>query len=210
VIVLGVDGMDPRFVEQHWSALPNLQRLQRNGGFKRLATTTPPQSPVAWSTFATGLDPAEHGIYDFVHRDPSTMTPFSSLGETEEPRHTLAIGPWVLPLDKATVRSFRKGRTFWELLGAAGIPVTVVHMPANYPAAAFRGSALSGMGTPDLSGTFGTFTLYTDSPFEATRQTAGGRIETMCCRVWRERTSPETSPWRTSWTTWRSCSSPAR
>ena len=78
VIVLGVDGMDPGFVEQHWADLPNLARMRDEGSFTRLATTTPAQSPTAWSTFITGLDPAEHGIFDFVHRDPATMEPFLS------------------------------------------------------------------------------------------------------------------------------------
>ena len=68
VIVVAVDGMDPGFVESHWSDLPNLKRLH----YSRLATTDPPQSPVAWSTFATGLDPAQHGIFDFVQRDAKT------------------------------------------------------------------------------------------------------------------------------------------
>src|SRR5580704_7261090 len=68
VIVIGVDGMDPGFVERHWKDLPNLAMLRREGSFSRLQTTTPPQSPVAWSTFITGLDPDEHGIFDFVHR----------------------------------------------------------------------------------------------------------------------------------------------
>ena len=75
VIVLGVDGMDPNFVAQHWNELPNLTRLRNKGGLTRLATTTPPQSPVAWSTFITGTDPAQHGLFDFVHRDPVTLRP---------------------------------------------------------------------------------------------------------------------------------------
>src|SRR5436190_21930002 len=69
LIVLGVDAMDPNFVERHWNSLPNLARLRDQGYFGRLGTTTPPQSPVAWSTFITGLEPGEHGIFDFVHRD---------------------------------------------------------------------------------------------------------------------------------------------
>src|SRR5580658_8918874 len=73
VIVLGVDGMDPGFIERHWNELPNLRRLRDQGGLTRLATTTPPQSPVAWSTFVTGTDPVEHGLFDFVHRDPATL-----------------------------------------------------------------------------------------------------------------------------------------
>src|SRR5262245_46743397 len=94
VIVLGVDGMDPGFVEAHWSALPNLRRLRDLGGMRRLATTTPPQSPVAWSTFITGADPSQHGIFDFVARDPSTLAPLSSMAETLEPERRLRFGPY--------------------------------------------------------------------------------------------------------------------
>jgi predicted AlkP superfamily phosphohydrolase/phosphomutase len=45
--VLGVDGMDPTFVEKHWNDLPNLAELRRRGRFQRLGTSMPPQSPVA-------------------------------------------------------------------------------------------------------------------------------------------------------------------
>src|ERR1700683_2037825 len=91
VIILGIDGMDPNFVARHWSDLPNLSHLRDQGSFSKLATTTPPQSPVAWSTFSTGLDPVQHGIFDFVHRDPITLQPLSSFAETLPPAHQLAI-----------------------------------------------------------------------------------------------------------------------
>src|SRR5277367_5947316 len=110
LIVLGVDGMDPSFLERHWSDLPNLARLRDQGGLRRLATTMPPQSPVAWSTFITGLDPAQHGIFDFVHRDPLTMQPFLSMGETRPPRFTIPLGPYELPLTRPQVVSLRKGK----------------------------------------------------------------------------------------------------
>ncbi len=175
VIVLGVDGMDPNFVERHWSALPNLARLRDSGGLTRLATTTPPQSPVAWSTFMTGTDPAEHGLFDFVHRDPATLQPLSSMAGTLEPKYQLPIGPYLLPLSAARVRSFRIGQPFWRILAEHGIPVTVVHMPANYPPDG-AGHELAGMGTPDLAGTFGAFTWYTDDPAEPAGEVSGGRI----------------------------------
>ncbi len=168
--------MDPGFVERHWDDLPNLRRLRDRGGLTRLATTNPPQSPVAWSSFITGTDPAEHGLFDFVHREPSTMEAISSMAEVTGAVHNLAIGPWLLPLSSAHVRSFRKGRAFWEILSDAGIPVTVVRMPTNYPPVQKAGFAIAGMGTPDLEGTFGTFTYYTDDPFEHARDVSGGRI----------------------------------
>lgn len=175
VIVLGVDGMDPEFVERHWKELPALARLRDTGGFRRLKTTTPPQSPVAWSTFITGLDPTAHGIFDFVHRDPKTMQPFSSMGRTQEPRFKLPLGSYVLPLSAARVETLRKGQAFWQILDARHIPVTVQHMPTNFPPVE-AGEALAGMGTPDMRGTLGTFTYFTDDPEELARDVPGGRI----------------------------------
>ena len=164
LIVIGVDGMDPTFVENHWSALPNLSRLN----FSRLATTTPPQSPVAWSTFITGLDPAEHGIFDFVLRDPRTHELFLSTDKTTAPSLTLPLGPYELPLTTSHVESLRHGKAFWQTLADQGIPVTVVRIPANYPPSRY-GNEIAGMETPDLRGTQSTFAFYTDDPTQTTR-----------------------------------------
>jgi len=149
--------------------------LRGQGGFRRLGTTMPPQSPVAWSTFITGLDPAEHGIFDFVHRDPRTMQPFSSMSRTVEPRFQIPLGPYVLPLSSARVETLRKGEPFWRMLWDRHIPVTIMHMPTNFPPERV-GAAISGMGVPDLRGTEGTFTFYTDDPEEIARDVPGGRI----------------------------------
>jgi predicted AlkP superfamily phosphohydrolase/phosphomutase len=167
--------MDPGFVERHWNSLPNLASLRDQGHFSRLGTTTPPQSPVAWSTFITGLEPAEHGIFDFVHRNPKTLQPFSSMSRTEEPRWTLPLGPYILPLSRSHVISLRHGKPFWQLLSEHRVPVSVIRMPTNYPPVS-AGTALSGMGTPDLRGTLGTFSFYTNDPEELSRAVAGGRI----------------------------------
>ena len=48
-------------------------------------------------------------------------------------------------------------------------------MPTNYPPVK-AGHAVSGMGTPDLRGTLGTFTFYTNDPLELSHSVAGGRI----------------------------------
>ena len=167
--------MDPGFVERHWTDLPNLNRLRREGSFHRLGTTMPPQSPVAWSTFITGLPPAEHGIFDFVHRDPATLQVFSSMARTEPGRWNLPLGPYVLPLSAARIVSQRRGTPFWQTLWSHGVPVTVIRMPTNYPPLQ-AGNALAGMGTPDLRGTLGTFTFYTDNVEEISHGVSGGRI----------------------------------
>src|SRR5215467_12643946 len=71
VFVLGVDGLDPTLLQQFMKAgsLPNFRRLISQGDFKPLKTTMPPLSPVAWSSFVTGMDPGGHAVFDFVHRD---------------------------------------------------------------------------------------------------------------------------------------------
>jgi predicted AlkP superfamily phosphohydrolase/phosphomutase len=178
LVVIGVDGMDPAFLERHWEALPNLRRMRDTGGFRRLKTTNPPQSPVAWSTFITGLNPDEHGIYDFVHRDPKTLAPYSSLNRTEPPRLQLPLDPWILPLSAPRVVSLRNGTPFWKLLADRDVPVITMRMPTNYPPVE-AGHAIAGMGVPDLRGTFGTFTLFTGDPEEISRTVPGGRIVTV-------------------------------
>jgi predicted AlkP superfamily phosphohydrolase/phosphomutase len=94
VIVLGFDGLDHALTEQMINSgrLPGFARLANSGGFAPLGTTVPPQSPVAWSTFITGLDPGGHGIFDFVHRDPKTMLPYLSTTRTEASSRTLPPG----------------------------------------------------------------------------------------------------------------------
>ena len=176
LIVIGVDGMDPVFLENHWSSLPNLNRLRREGDFKRLATTIPPQSPVAWTSVITGMDPGGHGIFDFVHRNPSTRMPMSSMAEVTEPTHTLRLGPYLLPLTGGGMRTMRTGRAFWQLLSESGVPAQVIRMPANFPPAECEAESLSGMGTPDLTGSNGTFSFFTDDPQETRTEVPGGRI----------------------------------
>ncbi|MBZ5543803.1 MAG: alkaline phosphatase family protein [Acidobacteriia bacterium] len=76
VVVLGFDGADPDLLAK-WAKeghLPNLQRLAESGTFRPLGTTNPPESPVAWASFATGLNPGGTGIFDFLKRDPQTCS----------------------------------------------------------------------------------------------------------------------------------------
>ncbi len=175
VIVLGFDGLDFEVTRQLIEAgrLPAFSRLAASGGFSSLGTTIPPQSPVAWSTFITGRDPGEHGIFDFVHRDPKTMEPYLSTTRTE-PARSINAGRWQLPLGSGRVESLRHGQPFWEVLEARGIPTTVIRMPANFPPSGTATRELSGMGTPDLQGGYGTFAIYTSQPYAAEQAPPGG------------------------------------
>ena len=165
VVILGFDGMDHALAARllHEGRLPNLARLAARGGFQPLATSVPPQSPVAWSEFITGLDAGGHGIYDFVHREASTMIPYLSTTRTEPPDRVLRFGRWQLPLSGGRVTLLRQGTAFWELLEEARIPAWIIRMPANFPPSGLASRELSGMGTPDLLGTYGTFSYFTSA-----------------------------------------------
>jgi predicted AlkP superfamily phosphohydrolase/phosphomutase len=177
VMVLGIDGMDPRLLESYLKegVMPNFQEVIDRGDFKPLQTTMPPQSPVAWSTFITGTPPEKHGIFDFLHRDPKTMVPEFSMAKTEGSDWNLALGSWIVPLRSAKIEQLRKGRSFWEILDDRGVPTTIFRMPVNFPPAP-AGRSLSGMGTPDILGTAGTFYFYTDEWFPDENAISGGRI----------------------------------
>jgi predicted AlkP superfamily pyrophosphatase or phosphodiesterase len=75
VILLGFDGVDPGLVQEWLDELPSIRRLARDGTLTELGTTNPSESPVAWASFATGLNPGKHGIFDFLRRDPETYFP---------------------------------------------------------------------------------------------------------------------------------------
>ncbi len=156
VIVIGLDGLEPSIVEPMLQAgeLPNLARLRRSGGYARLATTTPAQTPVAWSSFATGVNPGGHGVFDFLRRDPATYLPDLSLSRYEQ-RHPL------LPPEAVNLR---RGTPLWEHLAAHDIPSVVLRCPGTYPPDSSARRMLSGMGVPDLRGGLGTATLLSTDP----------------------------------------------
>src|SRR5580704_15619245 len=154
--------------------MPHFVQLAQSGRFSPLQTSSPPQGPVAWSTFITGLDPGRHGIFDFVHRNPKTMEPFLSTTRTESAAWTITGGGWQLPLRAGRVELLRRGETFWDALERRGVETTIVRMPANFPPSGQATRELSGMGTPDLQGTYGTFSFFTSQPFAFAGQSVSG------------------------------------
>ncbi len=153
LIFLGLDGLDPRITERLMSEgrLPNLTRLKEQGGYRRLRTTFPPLSPVAWSTFATGVNPGRHNIFDFLSRDLRTYVPELS---------SVKIRP-------GSIEMRRKSEPFWKILGRHAIRSTILRVPITFPPDRFSGHMLSAMGAPDLRGTQGDYTLYTEHSGDA-------------------------------------------
>ncbi|MBU1628058.1 alkaline phosphatase family protein, partial [bacterium] len=175
VIILGLDGLDYQIMQGLMAAgkLPNYKKLRDMGCFKKFETSIPPQSPVAWSNFITGMNPGGHGIFDFIHRDPKSYIPKFSMAGTEKGGRTISIGDWVIPLSSEKMKLLRKGTPFWTYLEKKGIPTTLFKVPVNFPPDKTSRRTLSGMGTPDILGTYGMYSYFSDNPPERKNFTGG-------------------------------------
>src|SRR5258708_16245200 len=178
LIILGIDGMDPQLLKQfiEQGKMPNFSKLMQQGSFRQLTTSIPPQSPVAWSNLITGMNAGGHGLFDFIHRDPQTMQLYFSASRVEGPKHAIHLGNWVVPLGGGAAEQLRKGTAFWEILDEHHVPNSVFRIPSNFPPVPAKGQTLSGMGTPDLRVTYGTFSFYTDEPTAASGAVEGGQV----------------------------------
>ncbi len=159
MIIIALDGLSPEIIEPMVAAgkLPSFRRLEQEGSYSRLGTTNPSESPVAWTTFATGRNPGKHGVYDFIRRNPASYLPDLSLTRLEGNRS--------IPV--------RRGKAFWQYGRETGVPMTILACPVTFPPDEINGKMLSGMGTPDLLGTQGTFAFYTTAPETVTHDTGG-------------------------------------
>jgi predicted AlkP superfamily phosphohydrolase/phosphomutase len=169
LIILGFDGLEPSLLSKFWAEgrCQNLRALRDKGGYRLLQTTAPAESPVAWASFITGMNPGKHGIFDFLHRDPETYIPKLSIAETRSPRQSMEFMNWRLPIGKPRVVSGRRGTPFWHAVSNAGFPVTIIRVPVTYPPQPFHGTLLSSMGVPDLHGTQGVYFFWTTNPARA-------------------------------------------
>ena len=164
VIVIGLDGFEPKLVERMLDAgeLPNLAQAPGAG-----RVLTPPYD-------LSGADAG--GVVDVCHRHqpgrarhlrlhparPETYLPDFSLNRYEQKT----------PSSRPKAVNLRRGEPLWELLSAAGIPSTILRCPCTYPPDSVRGRMLAGMGVPDLRGGLGTSTFYTSAEGESPRKRA--------------------------------------
>lgn len=111
IVFLGIDAMDAVIVQRLLGSMPNLAAVVQQGCRLELRSTFPPDSDTAWASIVTGLNPARHGVVRFV--DP--------LEKVQKIQTRL--------VDNASLR----GRTFWDLAGAAGKRVCVLFPHLGYP-----------------------------------------------------------------------------
>ena len=164
MIVVGLDGFDPGLAKKYMDEgkMPNFKKMAEKGCFHPLSTAYPSISPVAWSSYATGVDASRHNIYDFLTRDPCSYFPMLSSTDIKTVPRTINLGlakvPWG---QKAVQKLLQKSQPFWKLLGAQGIWSSIIRVPITFPPQKFKnGTLLSGMCVPDLQGTQGSFSFY--------------------------------------------------
>jgi predicted AlkP superfamily phosphohydrolase/phosphomutase len=159
VVILGFDGLDPDLVHEYMSAgmMPAFARLTSSGGFYPLETTVSPESPTAWASFATGVNPGKHNIYDFLVRNTATYMPDLGMVRKQPPKFLFDY----IPVSRPKITSIRGGTSFWVTAGAAGVRSSILTVPITFPPEDVpNGEMLAGLPLPDLRGTMGTFYYF--------------------------------------------------
>jgi predicted AlkP superfamily phosphohydrolase/phosphomutase len=177
LIFVGFDGQDATITERLMAEgkLPNFSKLAERGGYRRLRTTFPSVTPVAWSSFTTGTNPGRHNIFDFLDRDPRTYLPRLSSTHIGSVDRVLKFGKLRIPLQRPAIRLLRKSKPWWTILGEHNVWSTIIRVPITFPPDVFYGAQLGAMCIPDLLGTQGTFQLFTTRPESAAFQEGGIR-----------------------------------
>ncbi len=128
VVFIGLDGTPYTFLQRLIAEgkAPNAARLAGQGSLLRMDSVWPWVSSVAWSSMMTGVNPAKHGIFGFIDRDPATYKQFIPTS-----RHM-------------------KARTLWEVLSDAGKRVIVINVPVTYPPRPVNGILVGCFLSPSL------------------------------------------------------------
>lgn len=160
-VLVGLDAFDPAICERLYERgdLPNLGKLMAQNSYARFGVSNPPQSEVSWASIATGLEPAQHGLIDFVHRNPATYNLHLSL----LPTRTDWRGTQFQRPSNAT--------TLFEMAAADGYPATALFWSGQFPAQLDSlVNSVPGLGTPDLLGRWGV------GSFHSTESEPSGKI----------------------------------
>ena len=179
LVVLAVDGLDPDILSRLIASarLPHLAALAAKSGVVRVVSTPGAESASAWASFATGLNPGGHGIFDAIAPDPITARPRAAALRPRDSAQWIR-GVWKEGPAYAAVRD---GTPFWTELGRAGIRARVLFVPGTFPPEPIEaGSIVSGLPLPDLGGVWGsgyTWLASDIAPGDVGFTRYGGRVE---------------------------------
>ncbi len=123
VLIIGLDGLDPDFLDRHLDRLPALRAIRENGASGKLRSTVPPFSLTAWTSAMSGMNPGRTGLTCFPQDD------FSDFGR---------------PLNSRSVPV----PLLWDVAGWNRKKVGVVNVPLTYPPSPVNGFMVSGFLTP--------------------------------------------------------------
>jgi len=184
-LVLGLDGLDHALTQQLIAdgRLPHLARLADDGSFVPLGTSFPPQSPVSWAVFNSGTNPGMFGVPGFVTRyfrrdaqghATGTPLPKPMLGDA-----TLLELPTPLPgLPREVPYEINpmQGTNWWEYLDAVGVRFMGLQLASVSPPdrEGPHTQLLAGLGLKDISGSPGSWSVFTDDPWTIQNRTPSG------------------------------------
>jgi predicted AlkP superfamily phosphohydrolase/phosphomutase len=127
LLIIGLDGVSYEMLagENQPSLLPKMKKFF-SGSTTRMTVSIPEISAVSWSSFMTGTQAGEHGIFGFVDLVPGTY--------------------------QYRFPDFRdlKARPFFDELGLHHKRSVIINLPATYPARPIPGVLISGFVALDL------------------------------------------------------------
>lgn len=126
--------------------LPTFEKIMKGGTSGVLTSTIPPHTAPAWASFATGVNPGKHGVYDFWDFDGPRMTPVNSY-------------------------SIRR-KTLWSMINEAEGKVALINAPLTYPPRKIKGFVVTGVMTPGSL----PYTYPEDFKTELLREIPGYRV----------------------------------
>ena len=152
-IIIGIDGMDYKFTKRliNEGKLPNFKKLET---FSELKPNYPPNSPVCWTTLATGKNPGEHSIYDFIKINPENYLPELSLFKQKFTNLGIEYRPSNL------------SKPFWKIAEEKNIKTKIIRWPLTFPIEESKTKILAGLGVPDIKGFLSGNSFYTSKKIE--------------------------------------------
>ncbi len=121
LFVLSLDGTPFTLLLQaiKMGMMPNFSKLAQDGAFAQMDSVIPTISSVAWATFATGVNPAQHNIFGFVDRDSESRL--------------------VIPN-----ASHLKAKALWRYFDEHQLRSSWINLPIAYPPEKIKGTMISG------------------------------------------------------------------
>lgn len=134
ILIVGLDGvtwsaLDPMIEKGH---MPFLKQEIAGGRAGVLASTEPPITPTAWTSFQTGLPPERHNVLGFR-------------------RYTLENGRFQAGIN---LSSSVGAQRIWDILSGQGRKIGIINLPLTYPPFPVNGVLVSGFPVPSADADF--------------------------------------------------------